>query len=64
MKCEQIDEDYAIFKKTQLKINWWLRIILAKIVVKRALDNFLALGQSKADQRRITAHRRRIRARV
>lgn len=23
-KCEQIEEDYANFKKMQKKINWWM----------------------------------------
>lgn len=41
IKCDQIDEDYAAFKKTQLKINWWLRIILERRMVKKTLENFV-----------------------
>ena len=27
-KCEQIEDDYAAFKKMQKKINWWMQFIM------------------------------------
>ena len=40
-KCEQIEEAYSHFKKTQLKIYWWLQIILAHRSLKKSMWNFL-----------------------
>ena len=40
-KCEQIDDAYATFKKTQLKIFWWLKLLLTHRIMKRSFKNFI-----------------------
>lgn len=37
----QIEDDYAEFKKRQLKITWWVHIIMEFLAVRKALDNHL-----------------------
>ena len=41
VKCDQIDEDYAMFKKSQIKIFWWLQLIKVHVVYTRLMENFL-----------------------
>lgn len=41
-KCEQIEDEYADFKKVQVKIMWWLQIVLRHLAVEKMKFNFEA----------------------
>lgn len=40
IRCEDIEERYAQFKKTQMKILWWNQIIARHNMSKKAKWNF------------------------
>lgn len=40
LKCEDIEDRYAEFKKRQLKILWWNQIIARHAMAKKAKWNF------------------------
>ena len=40
LKCEQIDIDYAEFKKRQKKIRWWNEIIQEWKCIRRSQKNY------------------------
>ena len=41
-RVDQIEDDYADFKRRQKRINWWLFIIMRHIAVKKAVAVFHA----------------------
>ena len=41
MRVEQIEDDYANFKKRQMKIFWWLQLVTVKIMISKSMKNFV-----------------------
>ena len=39
-RVEQIEDDYAEFKRRQKKIQWWLNFVKRHQVIKKARHNF------------------------
>ena len=47
LKVDQIDENYANFKKRQLKILWWNQIISLCFKIRKCNENYLDFRNNK-----------------
>jgi hypothetical protein len=58
-KCEEVEDQYADFKRLQKKINWYVSLITRALITRRLKQNFDAnkLRALVQCQMEYTAHR-------
>ena len=50
-RVDQIDDEYAVFKRSQKRINWWLFLILRHLATKKVVAVFQAhLAEVRREQ--------------